>query len=202
MLPVPSWFLGFASKGSGWVCFSFVGLHFLLRQSNYNNALPFKDHRLIIEYQSDDRAGIIFDDVMTEDLKDVACFLHKCIRNFSLRQIHASAYFWQFRLERLEKLLVWILQYYFKSKKEKQTFMEILLTAGVDRPDDMLFVTSNLLQAFAAKASGCTDFLALGVGVLLVLLLAFAFGCSLCGDYAFLVVVDFGLLLVNVVGIF
>ncbi|KAL6569882.1 hypothetical protein OROMI_014396 [Orobanche minor] len=142
-------------------------------------ALLAEDHRLIIEYQSDDRAGIIFDDVMTEDLKDVACFLHKCIRNFSLRQINAAAYFWQFRLERLEKLLVWIPQYYFKSKKEKQTFMEILLTAGVDRPDDMLFVTSNLLQAFAAKASGCTDFLALGVGVLLVLLLAFAFGCSL-----------------------
>ncbi|KAL6547383.1 hypothetical protein OROMI_023104 [Orobanche minor] len=159
--------------------FSTCAIDKLARQSNYNNALPFKDHRLIIEYQSDDRAGIIFDDVMTEDLKDVACFLHMCIRNFSLRQINAAAYFWQFRLERLEKLLVRILQYYFKSKKEKQTFMEILLTAGVDRPDDMLFVTSNLLQAFAAKASGCTDFLALGVGVLLVLLLPFAFGCSL-----------------------
>ncbi|KAL6580875.1 hypothetical protein OROMI_006798 [Orobanche minor] len=129
--------------------FSTCAIDKLARQSNYNNALPFKDHRLIIEYQSDDGAGIIFDDVMTEDLKDV------CIRNFSLRQINAAAYFWQFRLERLEKLLVRILQYYFKSKKEKQTFMEILLTAGVDRPDDMLFVTSNLLQAFAAKASGC-----------------------------------------------
>ncbi|KAL6572278.1 hypothetical protein OROMI_013236 [Orobanche minor] len=144
----------------------------LARQSNYNNRLPFKDHRLIIEYQSDDIAGIIFDDVLPEDLKDVVYVISLFGR---LMQQHI---FGNSSHGDLRNYLCGYFNTTLGSKKEKQTFMEILLTARVDRPDDMLFVTSNLLQAFAAKASG-TDILALGVGVLLVLLLAFAFGCSL-----------------------
>ncbi|KAL6528925.1 hypothetical protein OROMI_028811 [Orobanche minor] len=139
----------------------------LTRQSNYNNALPFKDHRLIIEYQSDDIAGIIFDDVLSEDLKDVV-YVISLLGILMQQHIFGNSSHGDSRN--------------YLSKKEKQTFMEILLTVGADRPDDMLFVTSNLLQAFVAKASAMTDILALGVGVLLVLLLAFAFGCSLFQD--------------------
>ncbi|KAL6575010.1 hypothetical protein OROMI_012295 [Orobanche minor] len=50
--------------------FCYLCQHKLARQtSNDNNASPFMDHRLIIESQSDDIAGIIFDGVLPEALK-------------------------------------------------------------------------------------------------------------------------------------
>ncbi|KAL6542373.1 hypothetical protein OROMI_023975 [Orobanche minor] len=123
--------IGFYMEG---ITTSLSFVNHILRQSNYNNALPFKDHRLIIEYQSDDIAGIIFDDVLPEDFKDVVYVISLFGRLMHQHIFGNSGH------GDLGNYLCGYFNTTLGSKKEKQTFMENLLTAGVDRPDDMLFV--------------------------------------------------------------
>ncbi|XP_052177379.1 probable bifunctional methylthioribulose-1-phosphate dehydratase/enolase-phosphatase E1 2 isoform X2 [Diospyros lotus] len=112
-----------------------------------------QDHIWMTGFQSNELGGIVFEDV-PEALKrwhalGIKVYIYSNDGREIQRLLFANSNYGDMR-----KYLCGFFDTAIGSKQERQSYVEILQTVGVDRPADVLFVTNVMQEAEAASAAG------------------------------------------------